>query len=139
MTGQASEEVLALAGGAYRASLNHYNTGGNCMVTTVQVDEQVYVVAQDDFAVGRYPLAEWLDETEQDAEPDLIECDAAEQALELLNLVRQDALVWQCGGCDAWIHTTPPAPQVGVLRCSTCGSGGVDFHHAWRHLGTEDG
>jgi hypothetical protein len=132
---QASEAVLEHAGGAWDASLNHYNTGGNCMVTTQQVDEWVYVVGQDDFKVGRYTLAGWLGETDQ-SEPQFIEADDAEQAWELLRLMRQDCLIWQCGACDAWIFTSN-RPRIGVLQCSTCGDGGVDFRHADRHVGSD--
>lgn len=35
----ASKEVLEHAGGAWDASLNHYDTGGGSFVTTQQVDE----------------------------------------------------------------------------------------------------
>ena len=51
--------------------------------------------------------------------------------------LRRDCLVWQCGACDAWIFTSS-RPQVGVLRCSTCGDGGIDFRHADRHVGGDD-
>ena len=135
-TQQASEAVVALAGGTTAGSLNHYDTGGGCMVTTVQVDEWVYVVGQDDFSVAKYALAEWLGETDQTEAP-AIEADDATQALELLNLMREDAFVWQCGGCDGWIFTTN-RPRVGVLNCSTCGDGGIDFRHADRHVGSDD-
>lgn len=130
---QASHEVLNHAGGAWDASLNFYDTGGGCMVTTQQVDEWVYVVGQDDFRVGRYSLAEWLGTEDQSTVP-LMECDDAEQAWELLRLLREDCLLWQCGACDAWIFTSN-RPRVGVLACSTCGDGGVDFRHADRHVG----
>lgn len=130
---QASEDLLNHAGGAWDASLNHYSTGGNCLVTTQQIDEDVYVVAQDDYAVAKYTLASWLGEEGQ-SDPPFIECDNAEQAWELLRLLREDCLLWQCGACDAWIFTTN-RPRLGVLNCSTCGDGGVDFRHADRHIG----
>lgn len=130
---QASQAVLEHAGGAWDASLNHYNTGGNCMVTTQQVDEWVYAVGQDDFAVGRYTLAEWTGEAPQSEVP-MMECDDEVQAWELLRILREDCLLWQCGACDAWIFTSN-RPRIGVLRCSTCGDGGVDFRHADRHVG----
>jgi len=133
---QASEAVLDHAGGAWNASLNFYNTGGNCMVTTQQVDEWVYVVGQDDFSVGRYSLAEWLGQ-EAPSEAPMMECDDAEQAWELLRLLRQDCFLWQCGACDAWIFTSN-RPRIGVLKCSTCGKGGVDFRHADRHVSGDD-
>lgn len=138
---QASEEVVALAGGAYAASLNLIDTGGGANVATVQVDEWVYTVGQDDFGVGRYSLAEWLGELDQTEVP-VMEADDAVQALELLNLVRADALLWQCGDCAdgtrGWIHTSN-RPRIGVLACSCCGrDGGVDFRHADRHVGEGD-
>lgn len=128
---QPSEEVLHHAGGAWDASLNHYDTGGGCMVTTQQVDEWVYVVGQDDFRIGRYSLAQWTGEVAQEEVP-LMDCDDAIQAWELLRLLREDCFLWQCGACDAWIFTSN-RPRVGVLRCSTCGDGGLDFRHADRH------
>lgn len=130
---QASEVVLSHAGGAWDASLNHYSTGGNCLVTTQQIDEDVYVVGQDEYAVAKYTLASWLGDEDQ-SDPPFIECDNAEQAWELLRLLREDCLLWQCGACDAWIFTTN-RPRIGVLKCSTCGDGGVDFRHADRHVG----
>lgn len=133
---QASEAVIEHAGGAWDASLNHFDSGGGCMVTTQQVDEWVYVVGQDDFAVGRYTLGEWTGDEPQSEVP-LMECDDAEQAWEMFRLLRQDCLVWQCGACSAWIFTSN-RPRIGVLRCSTCGDGGVDFRHADRHVGDED-
>lgn len=63
-----------------------------------------------------------------------MDCDDAEQAWELLRLLRQDCLLWQCGACDAWIFTSN-RPRIGVLRCSICVGGGVDFRHADRHVG----
>jgi hypothetical protein len=132
---QASEAVLRHAGGGWDASLNHYDTGGGCMVTTQQVDEHVYVVGQDDYAVVRYTLDEWLGKSAQ-TEGQFIEADNAEQAWELLRVLREDCLLWQCGGCDAWMFTSN-RPRIGVLQCSTCGDGGVDFRHADRHVGDE--
>jgi hypothetical protein len=128
----ASESLLLHAGGAWNASLNHYDTGGGCLVTTQQVDDTVFVVGQDDFAVGRYTLDEWLGVSGQ-TEPQFIEADDAEQAWELFRLLREDCLVWQCGACDGWIFTSN-RPRVGVLQCSTCGNGGIDFRHADRHV-----
>jgi hypothetical protein len=133
---QASRAVLELGGGAYECSMNHYSVGGNNFVTTLQVDEWIYVVGQDDFSVARYSLNQWLGREQQASDPQVIECDDAVQALELLNLMRQDALVWQCGGCDGWIYTSD-RPRIGVLQCSTCSTGGVDFRHADRHVGGE--
>lgn len=135
-TVQASEMVLEVAGGAWNASLNHYGTGGNCLVTTVHVDESVYVVGQEDFAVAKYTLEGWLGGADQ-ADPPVIECGTAGEAWELLRLVREGCLVWQCGACDAWIFTSN-RPRVGVLRCSTCQNGGVDFRHGDRHIGGSD-
>ena len=130
---QASEAVVEIAGGAWGASLNHFDSGGRCMVTTQQVDEHVYVVGQDTFEVARYDLAGWLNEVDQ-ADPPSIECFDAEGAWEILRLVREDCLVWQCGACDAWIFTSD-RPRFGLLRCSTCAAGGVDFRHADLHAG----
>lgn len=135
---QASEEVVALAGGAYEASMNLIDSGGGCMVATVQVDQWVLVVGQDDFSVCRYTLAEWLGETDQ-SDPVSIESDDAVQALELLEFMRQGTYLWQCGSCAdgsrGWIHTSH-RPRIGVLACSCCGrEGGVDFRHADRHVG----
>jgi hypothetical protein len=132
----ASESVVAFAGGAWDASLNLYSTGGNCLVTTQQVDEWVHVIGQDTFNIARYTLAEWIGEEDQ-ADPPFIECDDAQMAWELLRTLREDCLVWQCGGCDAWIFTSN-RPRVGRLKCSTCGDAGVDFRHADRHVGGED-
>lgn len=137
MTRQASEVLLDIAGGAWAASLNHYGAGGNCMVTTMQIDESVYVVGQDDFDIAKYLMEEWLGESDGDTEPEIIQCEDAEQAWLTLRLLREDCLLWQCGGCDAWIFTSN-RPRIGVLRCSTCGDGGVDFRHADRHVGSDD-
>lgn len=133
---QASESVVAVAGGAWDASLNLYSTGGNCLVATQQVDEWVYVVGQDTFNIARYSLTEWIGEEEQQ-DPPFIECDDETMAWELLRTLRDDCLVWQCGACDAWIFTSN-RPRVGRLRCSTCRDGGVDFRHADRHVGGDD-
>ena len=132
---QASQELLELAGGSYMGSLNHYDAGGGCMVTTQQVDEWVYSVGQDRFDVARYSLADWLGEEDQPDSP-FIEAGSAEEAWELLRVLREDKLIWQCGACDAWIFTSN-RPRIGVLRCSTCGDGGVDFRHADRHVGQD--
>lgn len=132
---QASELVVTCAGGAWNASLNHFNAGGGCMVTTEQIDEWVYVIGQDDFRVARYSLPGWLGEDDQ-PDPPFMECDDAEQAWELLRVLREDCLVWQCGACDGWIFTSD-RPRVGILRCSSCGQSGVDFRHADRHVGGE--
>ena len=130
---QASQAVVTAAGGAWMASLNHFDSGGGCMVTTVQIDQHVYVVGQDDFAVAHYSLAGWLGEVDQ-ADPPVIDCEDAETAWDVLKHLRQDCLLWQCGACDGWIYTSN-RPRVGVLKCSTCCDGGVDFRHADRHVG----
>ena len=108
---QAAAEIIALVGGTWDASLNHYDTGGGCMATTQQVDEWVFVVAQDDFLVGRHTLDEWLGESAQTDVP-LIDCLDAEGAWLMLKHLREDCLVWQCGACDAWIFTID-RPRVG--------------------------
>lgn len=125
---QPSEELVQVAGGAWTASLNFFDSGGGCMVATQQVDEHVYVVGEESFEIARYDLAGWLNEVDQ-PEPPRIECFDAEGAWEMLRQLREDCLVWQCGACDAWIFTSD-LPQVGALRCSTCTDGGVDFRHA---------
>lgn len=132
---QPSEEVARFAGGAEAASLNLFDTGGGCMVTTQQVDEYVYVVGQVSFEIARYDLTGWLNEIDQ-PEPPSIECFDAEGAWEMLRHLRQECLVWQCGACDGWIFTTT-RPRIGVLRCSTCADGGIDFRHADRHVGSD--
>lgn len=133
---QPSQALLVAAGGAWDASLNHYDVGGGRVVTTQQIDEFVYVVGKDDFNVARYTLTGWLEESKQ-ADASYIECDDAVMAWELLRLIRANCLVWQCGGCDSWIFTSN-CPRVGRLQCSTCGDGGVDFRHADRAVGPED-
>lgn len=45
---QVSEAVVAHAGDTDEASLNLYGVGGNNLVPTVQVDETVFVVGQDE-------------------------------------------------------------------------------------------
>lgn len=129
-----NEAVVAAAGGASRASLNHFDTGGGCTVTTQQVDEHVYVVGQDDFAVARYDLAGWFNEVDQ-PEPPMIECLDAGGAWEMLRHLRRGCLVWRCYACDAWIFTST-RPSTGVIRCSTCAGGGIDLRHADRHVGS---
>lgn len=106
------------------------------MVATQQVDSLVYVVGQDSFAVARYDLAGWLNEIDQPAPPTM-DCFDAEGTWEMLRHLRRDCLVWQCGACDAWIFTAT-RPRIGVLQCSTCGDGGVDFRHADRHGGGDE-
>lgn len=133
---QPSEAVIERAGDAWTASLNHFDSGGGCMVTTQQIDEHVYVVGQETFAVARYDLAGWLNEVDQ-PDPPMIECFDAEGAWEMLRHLRQDCFVWQCGACDGWIFTTT-RPRIGVLQCSTCATGGVDFRHADRHIGGDE-
>lgn len=134
---QASEEVLEVAGGAWDASLNHYGAGGNCMVTTLQIDDRVYVVGQDDYTICKQSVDDWcgIDSSERVEE---IVAETAEDAWAILRLLREDCYVWQCGACDGWMFTSN-RPRVGVLRCSTCGGGGVDFRHADRHVGGEEG
>lgn len=134
---QASQAVVAHAGGSWNASLNHFDTGGGCMVTMQQIDELVYVVGQDSFDVARYSLSEWVGELGQ-ADPPTIECDDAGMTWELLQVIREDCQLWQCGACDAWIFTSN-RPRVGILRCGTCRTGGIDFRHADRHVGAESG
>ncbi len=135
---QASEEVVAAAGGdAFRATLNHFDTGGGGMVTTVQVDRRVYVVGQDDFDVLEYSLECWNDLNCQDDEPVAHPCNDVAAAFAVLNDSMRDRLVWQCGGCDAWIHTSEQ-PHIGVLPCHVCADGGVDFTHARRHVGLDE-
>ena len=130
----ASARLVEFAGGAWEASLNHYDTGGGCMVTTQQVDEFVYVVGQDDFTVSRHLLQEWIGEVDSPEPSPTIECDDARMAWELFRALREDCLLWQCGACDAWIFTSH-RPRIGVLGCATCGNGGVDFRHGDRHVG----
>lgn len=131
----ACDAVVALAGGPYEASLNVYGAD-TARVCTVQVDTWVYAVGAADFAVSRYDLEAWLNAPKPHvASAATIEADTAEQAWELLRHVREDALLWQCGACDGWIFTTG-RPRIGVLGCSTCGDGGVDFRHADRHVGS---
>ncbi|MCP3420351.1 hypothetical protein [Nocardioides pinisoli] len=135
---QASEEVVAAAGGdAYAAALNHFNTGGNCMVTTVQLDGRVFVVGQDDHSVLEYTLSCWNELDCEEGEPVEHHCHDAMAALAFLDGVRRGSLVWQCGGCDAWIHTAGQ-PHIGVLPCHHCPYGGVDFTHARRHVGLSE-
>jgi hypothetical protein len=122
---QASSRVVSFAGGAWDASLNLYSTGGNCLVATQQVDEWVYVVGQDSFEVARYSLSEWLGEDETD--PPLIECDDEQMAWELLRLLRQVCLLWQCGGGSSPPagHGSMPLPEgyMGVVySCGWCDS-----------------
>jgi hypothetical protein len=126
----ASEEVLAVAGGRWAACLNHYDTGGGCMVISQQVDECVYVVGQDDFLVGRYRLDEWLGDSDQ-TEVALIDCLDAEGAWLVLTSLRKGCLLWQCGACDGWIFTSD-RPRIGVLRCSTCAAPGAISRRAGR-------
>lgn len=95
------------------------------MVTTQQVDEYVYVVGQDSFEVARYELAGWLGDVDQPDQP-MIECFDAEGAWVMFRHLRQDCLVWQCGACDAWIFTSERL-RVSILRCLTCGEGGIDY------------
>ena len=133
--------MVAHAGGAWTASLNLYVRAGGQLVCTVQVDEWVHVVGQTDFSVRRYSLAEWIDGADE-SQVQVIEADHATMALELLNLVREDCLLWQCGSCAdgtrGWIYTSN-RPRIGVLRCSSCGEGGIDFRHADRHFGGGEG
>lgn len=130
----AGRAVLQVAGGAYEASLNHFESPTLGMVTTIQIDEFVYVVASEAFDVTRFTLAQWSSGNTSDGQ--VIECDTAQQAWELLRHLREDCLLWQCGACDAWIFTSN-RPRIGVLRCSTCSDGGVDFRHADRHIGRD--
>jgi hypothetical protein len=134
---QASEQLLEIAGGAWDASLNHYDAGGGFLVTTQQIDEWVYVVGQDGYAISKHALAEWVGEDEQTAEPPIVDCDDAAMAWGVLRALRGDCMLWQCGACDAWIFTSN-RPRVGLLRCSTCRTGGIDFRHADRHVGDDD-
>ena len=130
---QACEEVLALVGGdAFAAALNYPWVGGNLRAVTVQVDRRVYVVGQDDFDVLEYSLECWKGLDCEQGEPFVHTCSDASAALAFLDGVRRDRLVWQCGGCDSWIHTTGQ-PHIGVLPCNECADGGVDFAHARRH------
>lgn len=128
---------MVRAGGAWAASLNLCERADGQLVCTVQVDEWVYVVGQLDFSVRRYDLAEWIDGADE-SQAQVIEADDATMAIELLNLVREDCLLWQCGACAdgsrGWIYTSN-RPRIGILRCSSCGDGGVDFRHADRHVG----
>lgn len=132
----ASKDLVQFAGGAWEASINHFDSGDRGAVTTLQVDEHVYVVGSDGFDIAHYSLAGWLGEVEQ-AAPPAITCDDAATAWDTLRFLREDCFVWQCGACDAWIFTSN-RPRIGVLRCSTCGDGGVDFRHADRHVGGDE-
>lgn len=132
----ASDAVVAAAGGnAWRAGLNHFDTGGRCMVTSVQVDRRVFVVGQDEFTVLEYDVDTWNQQEEEEPVEHL--CVDAASALALLEDRKRDQMTWQCGGCDAWIYTTHQ-PHIGVLECHVCGNGGVDFHHAFRHVGIDE-
>lgn len=132
-TQQASEVLIEHAGGAWNASLNLVGVGGNCKAVVMQLDRHVFVVGQDDFNVYRYTVQEWHG-VEDQPDPPLMAADDATQAWELLQVLRVDALLWQCGACDAWIFTSD-RPRVGVLPCGICADGGVDFRHADRHIG----
>lgn len=128
----ASERVVSKAGGAWASSLNLYSDDDLGIVATQQIDNWVYVIGQDRFDIIRYELTAWTDGRTPDEHP-VIECEDETTAWDLLKVLRQDCLVWQCGACDAWIHTTD-RPRIGVLQCSTCRTGGVDFRHADRHV-----
>lgn len=128
----ASEEVLALAGGRWKGGLNHYLHWGRRLVTTVQVDEAIWVVDQDDYSISRHALEEWVSGSDRSAGRTVTKCPDAATAWATLKEARDDCFVWQCGACDGWIYTAV-RPVTGVLQCSTCGDGGVDFGHAYRH------
>lgn len=68
----------------------------------------VYAVGQKGFSVRRYGLAEWIGGADE-SQAQVIEADDATMAPELLNLVREDCLLWQCGSCAdgtrGWIYT----------------------------------
>lgn len=139
---RACERVVAEAGGAWNASLNLYRIEASrpdqssMLVATQQIDDKVFVIGEDRFDVGRHALDDWTSAPGA-TEAAVIECDDAVMAWELLRLLRDSCLVWQCGACDGWIYTSD-RPRIGILQCSTCRTGGVDFRHADRHVG-EDG
>lgn len=127
--------VEAARGDAWRSGLKHFDTGGRCMVTSVQVDGPVFFVGQDDFIVLEYDIDTW---NQQEAEEPLQHpCADAVSALALLDDRKRDQMTWQCGGCDAWIYTTRQ-PPIGVLDCNVCGNAGVDFRHAHRNVGVDE-
>jgi hypothetical protein len=129
-----ADAVLAVAGGAWEGSLNRLDRPPAPVVVTLQIDELVFAIGEEDFAIRKYGLAEWFDPAREPE--DRIEAATPEDAFALLELLRQDAFVWQCGTCDSWIFTSN-RPRIGVLGCSTCRVGGVDFRHADRAVGID--
>lgn len=123
---QASQEVFALAASEANDSLSLTDTGGGCLAATLTLDDRVFVVGQDDYYVAEYSIDEWhgVDGVE---DPPLRLARDAREALDLLNLLREDALTWRCRvpGCGAAIYTSN-RPRVGTLRCGACGGVGVD-------------
>lgn len=129
---QASQEVVALAASEDNESLTLTNTGGGCMAATLTVDDRVFVVGQDDYSVAEYSIDEWhgIDGIE---DPPIRLARDSREALDLLNLLREDALIWRCRvpGCGAAIYTSY-RPRVGTLRCGACGGVGVDVRDEGR-------
>lgn len=124
---QASEQVVALAASEGNDSLALTDTGGGCLAATLAIDDRVYVVGQDDFSIGEYSIHEWHGLVERVEDPRMLPAQDAREALDLLNLLREGALLWRCRapGCGAAIYTSN-RPQVGTLRCGACGKGGVN-------------
>lgn len=59
---RSSQEVLIVAGGTCEGSIEHYNAGGGCMVTTLQLDDQMFVIGQDDFTIVKMTVDDWCGE-----------------------------------------------------------------------------
>lgn len=89
------------------------------MVTTQQIDDRVYVVGQDDFTVGVYPVHVWLGEADEN--PEWIDCRTAEDAWALLQAVREHCLVHQCRKCRGWLFASA-RERLDQLTCGSCGS-----------------
>lgn len=116
LLGQASQEVFIAAGGTHGSPLSHSNAGGGCMVTTLQVDDAVYAVGQDDFTVCRYTVATWLGE--DDEAVTVIEAESTTAAWAILKSVAEGAEAWTCADCGAALFRLD-ATQANV-RCGQC-------------------
>ena len=140
MTEQASIEVLNLRNAeATWLGVTHQNTGGNCMVTFLQLGTLVFVVGQDDYDVLVYDVSAWLGLAADDGQP--MTSNRCETALDALAVLQKRARLsdyeWQCGGCDATIYTIERRMS-GVLQCAACIGGGIDFDFHARHIGDDD-
>lgn len=115
----ASAEVAALVGDPDAAGMNYFNTGGNCYVVCVQVDDRVFIVGQDDYEPAEMAVDQWNSTATEDEDPVIHEADTAKAAVDFLTARMAGTTIHRCPTCAQVVHTATPNPGH-PIACSGC-------------------